>query len=81
MEDYQKRVVEEMQELGDKMDRLDTFLKSSTVKLNANEWSLLHKQLSFMGDYWRVLRERVNAFTNEEQQIKGERDEVSNDRS
>jgi len=60
---YQARVVQEKQELDDKIEKLDNFLLSELFqKLPDAEQERLDRQLSIMKDYSAVLGERIAAF-------------------
>ncbi len=63
MEDYQKRVVEEREELEGKIERLYAFLGSaSAVNTGAKEIRRLRLQVDYMASYSEVLRDRIAAF-------------------
>jgi len=63
MEDYQKRVIEEKQELDRKIGKLTSFLDSIPGKsLNGDESERMKRQLTLMGNYSDVLGERMESF-------------------
>ena len=65
MEDYQKRVVEEVQSLNEKIQKLIAFIDTETFKLMAPEDSeILTEQLEHMKKYSSVLEERIERFDN-----------------
>ena len=50
----------ELAELGERIDKLATFLnKGKPEFLNDEEWSLLHEQLDHMTNYFNVLNTRL----------------------
>jgi hypothetical protein len=65
MEEHQKRVVAELEELLERRHKLATFIHtpdSKFVGLDALEQTRLIRQYAIMGDYVNVLRERIAAF-------------------
>lgn len=62
MEDYQKRVIEEHQELNSKIVKLTSFLFENLLKIKKNERELLQKQLYLMLEYSNVLTDRIDTF-------------------
>ena len=63
MEDYQQRVVDEKDELDQKLDRLSVFMKGDTFKgLPSEEQSRMDRQLKAMSAYSEILAERIAAF-------------------
>lgn len=63
METYQLRVKKETEALSDKIDKLDTFIKSDTfTKLTKIEQNLLTTQLTIMGQYLKILNMRIELF-------------------
>ena len=63
---HQQRVVDEKLELGEKIASLQSFISSSPFfeKLDEAEKDRLRRQKDYMIDYWNVLMERIDAFTN-----------------
>lgn len=60
---FQQRVVDEKTELDIRREKLIIFIQSPAFdRLNANECSLLTRQLTAMDDYSAVLGERICAF-------------------
>lgn len=63
MQPHQERVIAEKTELDVKREKLIAFIQSPAFDhLNANECSLLTRQLTAMDDYSAVLGERICAF-------------------
>ena len=63
MKDYQKRVVEECDELNDKIGRLVGFIGTGAYNaLGAAERERMKSQLSLMRCYSMVLNERIDCF-------------------
>ena len=63
METYQIRVEDEHKELLAKVENLRKFLKSDKMAtLNAEQTMLLRKQLEAMGDYQKILEQRIETF-------------------
>jgi len=62
MEEYQKRVVKEHEDLVVKTTMLRKFLVSNDVILAQEEWVRLIKQEMIMGHYIGVLEDRMKAF-------------------
>lgn len=61
---HQKRVIDEKRDLDDRKDKLEAFFETSTfAQLDDSEQGRLHAQHAAMGDYSRVLGERIAAFT------------------
>lgn len=68
MEEYQKRVVTELEELEERRHKLAQFIHapdSKFVSLGALEQTRLIRQYAIMGDYVNVLKERIDAFKND----------------
>ena len=62
---YQLRVLEERQELSDKLVKLEAFANSPTFRqLDSVEQGLLTTQAYYMSQYEEVLKERIQWFTN-----------------
>ena len=73
MEAYQKRVVEERDEMDSKIKKLAFFLAREDVELDDDETVRLYKQLAIMINYSAILLDRISSF---EKQVKKEgRDE------
>lgn len=63
MQDYQKRVIEEKQELDARLDKLNHFVQSKHfLTIPEDEQERLQRQQGFMIDYSKVLGERIEAF-------------------
>ncbi len=63
MEAFQKRVIEEKQELDTKRDKLTEFLKSpNRIKVPEDEQERLTRQLAVMEVYSGILAERIVHF-------------------
>ena len=63
MEDFQKRVVDEHDELAQKVARLTSFVNSDKfIKVDSMEQSRLMEQLGVMTQYMGILEERIGAF-------------------
>lgn len=61
MQDYQKRMVQEAEELTGKIERLDAFVKSKLFEsLSLIKCQLLTKQLVAMEEYLYYLQKRIN---------------------
>ena len=64
MKNYQIRVIEEKQELDEKLDKLGAFINTNKFKsLVGDERDRLFDQQTYMEDYRNVLAERIEAFT------------------
>ena len=61
---HQQRVVDEKNELFDKIDKLDVFIKTNPIfgQMEQQDKELLEEQLQHMNAYWNVLRQRVESF-------------------
>ena len=63
MQEYQKRVVDERDELELKAGKLMGFMATGAFKtLDVDEQVRMKLQLKFMTAYWEVLNERIRAF-------------------
>ena len=62
MEDWQKRVVEERDQLKEKIDKLEKFLDAPN-SLDAYNTSTLTEQKKHMVNYYVVLNARIGLFT------------------
>lgn len=63
LQDFQQRVVDEKQELDDKLDKLRVFLRSDrALALDFTDRSLLVMQERAMTDYTSILADRINRF-------------------
>jgi len=61
--DYQQRVVDEMNELADKTNKLMAFLKSEkSQELAAEDFKLMKDQWIAMGSYVFILSSRIDRF-------------------
>ena len=66
MEDYQKRVVKEQDELGEKIVKLSRFLHTTPVEdfpADEENEKLLRIQLDIMQEYSYILSKRIRLFT------------------
>lgn len=63
---WQQRVVEEKEQLKERMDKLETFCNGSKpfADLPYNEQAELEEQLNVMSQYYGILCSRVNRFYN-----------------
>lgn len=69
MTDYQQRVVREKEELDVKLNNLDSFLVSEQfIFLDIEEKRRLLRQAAYMRDYSNVLKERIKAFKEDDEQ-------------
>lgn len=59
MEDYQKRMVEEYEELNAKIDKLRVFLATKENTLSAEQFRLMKSQLYAMLTYSSILLMRL----------------------
>ena len=60
---HEQRVIDEHQELHDKLSRLSVFLSTDTcLTLPFEERSLLARQLNIMNEYAKILADRINRF-------------------
>ena len=63
MQEYQKRVVEEFENLEDKIERLGNFINSEKINtVPEMEASRLGQQYIAMGVYSQILAERIENF-------------------
>lgn len=63
LEPHQERVCQEHWDLGDKLGKLQAFIKSETFKgLPRDEQLRLHRQEAVMWAYLEILRQRIEAF-------------------
>ena len=63
MQPHEQRVVNEMNELGEKLEKLLTFLQTDFYKsLTEKEQELLYFQSQVMEDYYEVLQQRIELF-------------------
>ena len=63
MDAYMQRVVEEKEQLDERIGKLAAFLYSNNGgALGAEEYNLLDCQLKIMTEYSRILRERINLY-------------------
>lgn len=64
MQPHEQRVLDERNDLGEKMRKLDDFLASDTAGLiTLEERSLLQIQKAAMSGYWHTLNARIARFT------------------
>lgn len=67
---HQERVVQEKQELDDKIVKLDSFMLTDTFHdLTDSEQDRLSRQFDVMKEYSSILGERISAFTPSKQTI------------
>ena len=66
MQEYQKRVVQEYEEVWDRYFKLGKFLNDATQgmleQIGAEEAARLQRQFRIMDEYAQVLRERIENF-------------------
>ena len=62
MAEWQQRVVEEKQELDERLGRLNVFREAAFDQLTSDELGRLNRQHSLMLQYSQVLGERIGAF-------------------
>ena len=65
MEDWQKRVIQERNELGKKVTHLENYLMYCELGLNIKTIGLLDRQLSYMNGYLNILNHRISEYQNE----------------
>ena len=64
MENWQQRVIEERDQLNDKITRLFNFLSKDLCRPYSEDHRMLSNQLSVMFDYLSILNERIEKFEN-----------------
>lgn len=70
MQDYQRRVINELQELDEKRSKLDSFLGcTASVQIEPKGRQLLEEQLQVMNRYSAILHERISLFGLTPEQI------------
>jgi hypothetical protein len=63
MQPHEQRVVDEKNELGERLERLLSFLQTDFYKsLSEKEQELLYFQSQVMEDYFEVLEQRIELF-------------------
>ena len=63
MQPHEQRVVDEKNELGEKLEKLVAFLQTDFYKtLTEKEQELLYFQSQAMEDYYEVLQQRIELF-------------------
>lgn len=63
MQPHQQRVVDEKDELEEKLTKLNSFIGGTIYdSLSADERNRLSRQAVIMKDYLDILNERINAF-------------------
>lgn len=63
MQIYQHRVIEERDQLADRLDKLYAFSQGTVVStLSITEQERLQKQYSIMQQYLTILNQRIDAF-------------------
>jgi ubiquinone biosynthesis protein UbiJ len=69
MKDYQKRVVEEKEQVAERLNKLEAFLTSEVteepLKVSQEEIDYLTRQVKIMTDYVAVLNERIVNFDSD----------------
>ena len=64
MQPYQQRVVEEKEQLNERIDKLYAFTSSPAFRrIPEDERNRMIRQLRAMGAYSAILHERIEAFT------------------
>ncbi len=62
-EPYQQRVIEEKQQLDERLGRLNDFFTTATFhQLDDDEQYLLKRQAEVMKEYSEILEERIDGF-------------------
>lgn len=65
MQPYQQRVVTEMEELAEKLTKLNAFFGTAFFAgLDAAEQDRMQRQKMAMADYLIILQERIKAFSD-----------------
>ncbi len=63
MEPWQERVVVEREELEEKIQKLEAFIRSpGYASVLHDERYRLHQQMFYMGEYSRILADRIAVF-------------------
>jgi len=65
MSEYQKRVVAEAKDLGEKIQKFRAFISSdadAVPNVDSEEYIWMQNQLEFMHKYYYVLKQRINLF-------------------
>ncbi len=64
MQEHEQRVVDELEELTHKREKLEAFIEVNPIfgKLPTDERSRLRMQLGIMIEYEYILRQRINHF-------------------
>lgn len=62
MKDYQKRVINERNDLNTKLERLNAFLDDNHTNVILDELERLRKQTVVMQQYLEILDKRIEAF-------------------
>jgi hypothetical protein len=64
MPPYQKRVLDEKEQLDERIEKLEGYLDDTdrVAKLSPDEQELLGRQLSAMQEYSAILEERISLF-------------------
>jgi hypothetical protein len=65
MQPHQQRVVDEKNELGEKLDKLKAFIETNPIfkTLHVAERGRLNRQFDAMAEYSRILSQRIAAFS------------------
>ena len=59
MKDYVKRLLEEKNEVSERLQKLKKFLSVEKIPLTEKQRELLEKQASIMSEYESILHERI----------------------
>lgn len=63
MEEYQKRVIDEVEELDVKIGKLEKFIENPPINIDVYEFNRLKHQADAMRLYSYVLHNRIKHFT------------------
>ena len=59
MKEWLARVLEEKNEITERIHKLGALLRADKVKLNERQRELMERQLKVMGEYEQILHERI----------------------
>ena len=59
MKEWLARLLEEKNEITERIRKLSAFLRADKVKLNERQRELMERQLKVMGEYEQILHERI----------------------
>ena len=65
MKDWQKRVIQDRNELGKKVTHLEDYLMYCEPGIDLKMADMLDRQLSYMKGYLSILNHRISEFENE----------------